>query len=356
MARARSIKPGLYKNEDLAECSVWARYIWPGLWMLADREGRLEDRPKRIKAELLPFDNADMDKLLQELHDGGFLVRYQNEEGRFIQILKFKEHQSPHFTEKASVIDPPLDLPIEKERAKHELPEQWPPQTSRQAAASMYFMRRPGGNQAIKIGVSTNVEARLRQVRSWHGHDNVELILAVAQTAEINERTLHRRFSADRLDGEWFASTPALLELIESLKAVAIPLQRRVEAAASTGSDNPIKTGSPHPDSLVLTPSSLTPDSLQGIAGNAPKNGSRHAQADASPVVISLPLRDGSEFDVRQHFVAELEPLYPAVDVPQTLREMRGWLLTHSERLKTRRGTPAFIGKWLQGEQEKHGG
>ena len=35
MARARNIKPGFYKNEDLAECSLTARFIFPGLWMLA---------------------------------------------------------------------------------------------------------------------------------------------------------------------------------------------------------------------------------------------------------------------------------------------------------------------------------
>jgi len=107
MARARNIKPGFYKNEDLAECSVWARFIFPGLWMLADREGRLEDRPKRIKAELLPFDGNDVDKLLAELEERGFIVRYHNEEGKFIQISKFNEHQSPHYSEKASVIKPP---------------------------------------------------------------------------------------------------------------------------------------------------------------------------------------------------------------------------------------------------------
>lgn len=113
MARARSIKPGLYKNEDLAECSIWARYVFPGLTTLADREGRLEDRPKRIKAELLPFDTQDMEPLLAELarkkdaQGNPFIIRYQNEQGRFIQITKFLVHQSPHYSEKESVIKPP---------------------------------------------------------------------------------------------------------------------------------------------------------------------------------------------------------------------------------------------------------
>lgn len=108
MARARNIKPGFYKNEALAECSVWARLIFPGLWMLADREGRLEDRPKRIKGELLPFDPKDVDPLLDELQAQNFILRYQNEEGRFIQILKFNQHQSPHYSEKTSIIKPPV--------------------------------------------------------------------------------------------------------------------------------------------------------------------------------------------------------------------------------------------------------
>lgn len=97
----------MYKNEDLAECSIWARYIWPGLWTLADREGRLEDRPKRIKGELLPFDSQDVEPLLRELEARLFILRYKNSDGSFIQILKFSKHQTPHYTEKASVIKPP---------------------------------------------------------------------------------------------------------------------------------------------------------------------------------------------------------------------------------------------------------
>ena len=106
MARSRNIKPGLYKNEDLAECSVWARYIFPGLWMLADREGRLEDRPRRIKGELLPFDAKDVEPLLEELFRRNFITRYKINGQSYIQINSFKQHQSPHYSEKHSVIKP----------------------------------------------------------------------------------------------------------------------------------------------------------------------------------------------------------------------------------------------------------
>jgi len=49
MARTRSIKPSFFKNEFLAECEPMARLLFVGLWTLADRDGRLELRPRRIE-------------------------------------------------------------------------------------------------------------------------------------------------------------------------------------------------------------------------------------------------------------------------------------------------------------------
>lgn len=107
MARSRNIKPGFYKNEDLAECSIWARFIFPGLWMMADREGRLEYRPKRIKGELLPYDNEDVQPLLQELERFGFILIYEAQGAKYIQIIKFRTHQNPHYKEAPSTIPAP---------------------------------------------------------------------------------------------------------------------------------------------------------------------------------------------------------------------------------------------------------
>ena len=98
---------GVFKNEDLAECSPWARLCFAGLWTLADREGRLEDRPKRIKGELFAFDTVDVDPLLGELEKYGFIMRYEAEGIRVIQILKFDLHQHPHHKEPSSDLPSP---------------------------------------------------------------------------------------------------------------------------------------------------------------------------------------------------------------------------------------------------------
>lgn len=106
MARARNIKPGFYKNEYLAECEPLARVLFTGLWTIADREGRLQDRPKRIKAELLPYDNCDIESLLNQLAERRFIIRYVVNEQRYICIPTFKLHQNPHPNEAKSIIPP----------------------------------------------------------------------------------------------------------------------------------------------------------------------------------------------------------------------------------------------------------
>ena len=119
MARSRNIKPGFFKNEDLAEIHPLGRILFAGLWCLADREGRLEDRSKRIKADILPYDDCDVDSLLEVLHQNHFIIRYRVEGERYIEVVNFKKHQNPHKKEAESVLPAAPEIP---ERAS-EIPE-----------------------------------------------------------------------------------------------------------------------------------------------------------------------------------------------------------------------------------------
>ncbi|HHJ4283280.1 hypothetical protein [Klebsiella aerogenes] len=109
MARSRNIKPGFFTNDELAECHPLGRLLFAGLWTIADKEGRLDDRPKKIKAMLLPFDEADCDALLQQLNDHKFIIRYRVNGECYIQISNWKKHQNPHCKEAASEIPEPLE-------------------------------------------------------------------------------------------------------------------------------------------------------------------------------------------------------------------------------------------------------
>lgn len=114
MARTRSIKPSFFDNEILGDLPPLTRLLFIGLWGIADREGRLEDRPKRIKKELLGYDDVSTDEvsgMLQSLHDTGFIIRYAMQDKDYIQVINFGKHQNPHVKEKASEIPPPPEEP-----------------------------------------------------------------------------------------------------------------------------------------------------------------------------------------------------------------------------------------------------
>lgn len=77
------------------------------------------------------------------------------------------------------------------------------------------------------------------------------------------------------------------------------------------------------------------------------------ASEPPEPPVITLTLNDGSEWPVTTEMVTEWSSLYPAVDVMQQLRNMRGWLLSNPNKRKTGRGIKAFINTWLTKEQDR---
>ena len=83
--------------------------------------------------------------------------------------------------------------------------------------------------------------------------------------------------------------------------------------------------------------------------------GSAEQQAASAPPVIRLPLNDGTEYEVSVEQCHEWAGLYPAVDVMQQLREMRGWLIGNPRRRKTKSGVLAFVTRWLSKEQDKGG-
>jgi len=100
--RARNIKPSFFTNPDLGECSPVSRLLFVGLWCCADREGRLLDRPKQVKAQVFPYDNVNIDEHLGELTRWGLIERYDVGGVKIIAIPKFLKHQRPHVKEKSS--------------------------------------------------------------------------------------------------------------------------------------------------------------------------------------------------------------------------------------------------------------
>lgn len=231
MARIRTIKPEFFHSERIADLTFQARLLFVGLWTLADRRGRLEDRPKRIKAQLFSYDNLEIDDHLEELRSAGFITRYEADcdEGacKVIQIKNFELHQRISGKEsETESLYPPLDR---------------------------------GSN------------------------------------------------------GE------------------ALGKQR-----GSTGE----APGSP------------------GREGKGREGKGKEEGAQRSPLLpqtepfITLTLNDKSEWPITADQVAEFAKLYPAIDVEQSLRDMRGWCTSNPSRRKTKTGIMRFVNRWLSLDQD----
>jgi hypothetical protein len=96
MPRIRTIKPDFFSNEEIGNLPAQARLLFIGLWTLADCEGRLQDRPMRIAAQLFPYDSWPIPTLLENLAQARLITRYEAEGKKCIQIINFLKHQRPH--------------------------------------------------------------------------------------------------------------------------------------------------------------------------------------------------------------------------------------------------------------------
>lgn len=91
--RIRTIKPEFWTNDELADLDPLVRLLFIGLWNMADCRGRLEDRPKRIKAAIMPYDDIDVHAALDTLMQAGFIRRYQVGGIEVVQVVNFEKHQ-----------------------------------------------------------------------------------------------------------------------------------------------------------------------------------------------------------------------------------------------------------------------
>ena len=75
----------------------------------------------------------------------------------------------------------------------------------------------------------------------------------------------------------------------------------------------------------------------------------------AEPSVIGIMMNTGEEYPITQSYVLELAELYPAVDIMQELRAMKGWCDANPRKRKTAGGMKRFINAWISKVQNRGG-
>src|SRR5262245_48019118 len=93
MARIRTIKPEIWSNDKVVSVSAFARLLFIGLWNFSDDYGRGRYVVARIKMQVLPGDNVDVAKLLNELRRAELISVYEVDGKEYFQITGWEEHQ-----------------------------------------------------------------------------------------------------------------------------------------------------------------------------------------------------------------------------------------------------------------------
>lgn len=155
------------------------------------------------------------------------------------------------------------------------------------------------------------------------------------------------------------------LESASDAVAIAFELLRPVLDKAKERSESGKKGGSKPEANAKQTVSKPEANAKQGkAASKKEKEVENEVEIDnitpsefcgelpsSPPPAAVLPLVDGTDFEISVETVAELSGLYPAVNVEQQLRNMRGWLWANPKNRKTKAGIMRFVNSWLSREQ-----
>jgi len=102
--RCRNYKSEFFKSEDIGELSFMGRLLFLGLIAMADRRGVLAYKPKRIKAEVFPYDDVMSDDVVacvRLMCDRQMASLYTDPRGEiYLHLTNFEKHQNISVSER----------------------------------------------------------------------------------------------------------------------------------------------------------------------------------------------------------------------------------------------------------------
>jgi hypothetical protein len=102
--RCRNYKSEFFKSEDIGELSFMGRLLFLGLIAMADRRGVLAYKPKRIKAEVFPYDDVMSDDVVacvRLMCDRQMASLYTDTRGEmYLHLTNFEKHQNISVSER----------------------------------------------------------------------------------------------------------------------------------------------------------------------------------------------------------------------------------------------------------------
>ena len=70
------------------------------MWTIADFRGCIELKLKRLKIQILPYDDCSIESIVNNLEKARFIRTYSVQGQSYIKIINFEKHQNPHKNER----------------------------------------------------------------------------------------------------------------------------------------------------------------------------------------------------------------------------------------------------------------
>jgi hypothetical protein len=96
VARIRTVKPDIWKSEQISDVSIEARLTFLGLITQADDYGRMKGSPKLVRSLVFPYDEYTVQNItewLRELHENDLIRWYTVKGKQFIELPTWGDHQ-----------------------------------------------------------------------------------------------------------------------------------------------------------------------------------------------------------------------------------------------------------------------
>lgn len=182
MARIRSVKPELHASKSLSRCSRDARWVFVGLFTLADDFGRLRDLPKQICGDLFPHEDsvtvAMVVEWLDELADQDCIRRYEVGETACIYLPNWSAHQKISKPTPSRLPEPPND------------PRDSPGKPTYPQGGSSGESRESQGEREVEVEREFDLASAGAVAGESYPHPRAELAVAVMRVCGIDSKAM----------------------------------------------------------------------------------------------------------------------------------------------------------------------
>ena len=334
----RIIKESINESESLSECTLFANDLYKRLITYADDYGRFNSDTAIIRARLYPreYDTVSEEDIINALSDlaGVGKISFYTPEVFGQKGKKAVYGSFPNWKDHQRIRDSKAKSPEPYDTSVND----WYLRRFVSLDMKAEIIERDGFKCRICGKFLTTCHDSKRFAKLGHGLYHIDHIVPCQQGGRATLENLRLTCPECNLKRKRKFTFKEMLEEakmdLDGEKSVSPQLAANRRESPPESNPNPIQSESnPNP--------------------NPNPNICAEPESASTQNAILLPLNDGTDFPVTEDMVAEFSGLYPAVDIMQELRNMRGWLMNNPKNRKTMSGIRRFINSWLSREQNK---